>query len=109
MVIPQFVIDFIAVRIAEIFFLINGFELIDDWDINGPGCINDYGPHRVYHFCAKIQKGGLFYIDAVDGWLTDYLEYINKALRIIKFHNYRIEIEQCSCCESTYIYMSLST
>lgn len=102
-------LDRIAYNVAETWLLQRGFTPSADWDPADPQCIQDYGPYRMYTIQAEVRADYVGTIDKASliADFEDYLEKVNKALRMIQFQLYNVEVYSGLCNRGTSIYVSL--
>lgn len=88
----------IALSVVRTWLLSLGFRPSDDWDPSDPGCLCDYGPHRVITVQAHIPAGASFDCDDLLCQLDTYLDAQAQLPGSIRLHAYDIASWCCPCC-----------
>ena len=90
MMLPENVLDKIAVKIVEIWMLQQGILPADNWEPNDPICVRDYGPHRVWTIQGRLEAENLD-VEALEKAFRDYLDKHNQLSTAVRFQVYGIE------------------
>lgn len=92
-------VDEIAIRVLEIWLLLQGFILIGDDEIR------DYGPHRVWTVSARCDD----IIQAGDFWplLVRDISDHNKHSTYFRFHPYDVKVYPSAVGGTSNIYASI--
>ena len=99
-------LNLLAVRILEVWFLLLGFQPSDDWDADDPACLQDYGRYRIITVQAHIPDDCM-----MDEWdmfhsLRDYLDHLSILPDGLRFCAYEVN-EYQSTHFGRFVYASI--
>lgn len=80
---PEFILDSIAVNVVEIWLLQRGILPSGGWDPNDKNCVRNDGPHRIWTIQGKIpvEQEKTLNIEILEREFREYLDKHNVALQ----------------------------
>ncbi len=101
-------LDAIIYNALGAWFLALGFQP-NVWDPNDQSCVRNVGAHRIYYMDAAVPDHKLSSIstDSLYISLSEYLKTIRNINRDATFVIYSIEVYKCTCCDTSYVCISV--
>lgn len=100
----------IVVRLVEAWALSLGLLPTGNFDPDDPGCVRDYGPHRVITVQSLVpadEDSDALDLDTLDTSLTKYLSAIRLS-GIPRVEPFEMGIYDCHCCNRAYLHVSVT-